>query len=338
MQSRLFFLGSLLVAGCTFDKEIDLGPTGGTGGPTSSTGGVAPGGGGIGLSGARSGGVAPQGGGRDGGGTPGNGGVVTGGTASGGAATGGVVTGGTASGGTATGGVVTGGMATGGAGASVPECEIVSSLPEMGADCTQAELGLSWCLPNGDRCVCQHDTWYCNTRCATDYPTLPERNASCLTGAACNYPTGESCTCIAGRWRCLGQTIVASCAADGWPTTGDPCQESEFGTGCEYPYLSTAFICECGGFMGLFPPLRPGQLPTWTCYQSAFISAGCPATQPPYDFDTKCPMGPGGSLCLYGSTQCLCMSYSDGAESPYGEHYYPWICGLATYPQSYFRM
>jgi hypothetical protein len=97
-------------------------------------------------------------------------------------------------------------------------------------------------------------------------------------------------------------------------------------------------ICECGGYLGNFPPPIPGRPPTWLCYQSGFSTAACPATQPPYDFDTKCPMGTGVSLCLYGSTVCLCMSYSDGGLPPDGSLYYPWICGLATYPQSYPRM
>ncbi len=322
MESRLLFLGSLLVGGCLFDQEVDLGPTGGAGGQTSSTGGVA-----------------PQSGGWGGAGTPGTGGEVTGGTAHGGMANGGAANGGIANGGTATGGVVTGGAPTGGSGgAAVPECEIVSSLPEIGTNCTQAQLGESWCLPNGDRCVCQHDTWYCNTRCATDYPTVPTPNAPCLTGAACNYPTGDSCTCIAGHWRCLGR-IGASCPAN-VPSSGDPCQDSEFGNGCEYPSSvrgdsqQNIVICECGGLLGIFPPPLPGRPPAWTCYEQGVNSAPCPATQPPYDFDTKCAMEASRTLCLYGSTECLCMSFYDGAES----NYYPWICGLATYPQSYVGM
>ncbi len=226
-----------------------------------------------------------------------------------------------------------------GGGASVPECEIVAALPEMGSDCTQAELGESWCLPNGDRCVCQHDTWYCNTRCATDYPTVPATNASCAVGAACNYPSGEHCTCIAGRWLCLGRT-GASCPAN-YPVTGDPCLDSQIGNACEtYPVAwdtsgqQGTVICQCGDYPGYpdISPIPPGNA-TWTCYLYKVNGTKCPATQPSYDFGTKCPLG--GGLCRYGSTECLCMSYYDGAMPPDGNHYYPWICGLATYPQGY---
>jgi hypothetical protein len=284
--------------------------TGGAGGVSlaAPNGGRANGssGGTLNLGGVSAGGTTSTGGAPIGGNAMG--GVVTGGNATGGAVTGGsatggvaVVTGGTATGGTATGGTDTGGSATGGT-ASVPLCDTVDSLPAVGTAC--ATLGESRCDPIGNQCVCARGIWYCNTSCASTYPTEPTPCSDCIRGAACNYPSGASCACINLKWMCIG---TSACSAS-MPAFGDAC-DGLSGSWCDYPNSNPAL--HMAAYCQPTPYSSTGS--TWAVLQSAV----CPATQPAYSLTNTCP---GAALCSYGSTRCVCPEA--GA---------PWICGLGIF-------
>jgi hypothetical protein len=235
------------------------------------------------------------------GGTSSTGGAPTGGKASGGAFTGGKATGGNPTGGVFSGG---GGNATGGS-ASAPSCATVISLPNMGAACSAA--GESQCDKSGNQCVCERGIWYCNTVCASTYPTEPTPNSACYRGAACNYPSGVGCSCVNLSWFCLGSKGCP--AAAGMPLTGDSCNGLT-GVACDYPNSSPAlhFTCYC------MVNADAGTGSTWVCAQSSV----CPTTQPAYSQANACP---GFATCSYGSIRCACLSGKT-----------PWVCGLAAFP------
>jgi hypothetical protein len=252
-----------------------------TGGTTTNTGGKATGGtaantGGTATAGANSGGTAPNTG-----GTAAN----TGGTATAGANTGGKATGGTTAN--------TGGSATGGA-ASACIGNPVSTLPVMGTACST--VGDSQCDPSGGRCVCERGIWYCNTECASNYPTQPTPNSACHRGAACTYGAA-GCACVSLQWMCVG---TSACPATS-PLTGAAC--SSLNIACDYPDADPRlhFVCYCSGG-------ADGGTPNWTCAQSA----ACPATQPPLGSTTGCT---GLAVCTYGNTHCACTQGGD-----------PWVC------------
>jgi hypothetical protein len=226
----------------------------------------------------------------------------------GGAATGGAATGGVNTGGPNTGGVGFGGFDFGGSSASTGDasgslCSSVASLPSMGTACTNA--GETLCDASGNRCLCEHGIWFCNTACAAAHPNPPAPNSDCQTGAVCDYPAaGVSCACTDQKWNCFGGSV---CPTD-MPITGDACG-TVVAEVCDYPnsvpFLHYICACPLPGDAGLDA--------TWTCYQSA----PCPAAQPPYDLTTTCQ---GPALCAYGSTQCACVQGS------------PWFCGLVGIP------
>jgi hypothetical protein len=273
-------------------------PIGGISAGGNATGGAATGGnptGGAAIGGVSAGGSAT--GGNPTGGAA-IGGVSAGGsaTASGGKGTGGVVTGGTASGGTATGGGATGGTA------SVPVCSTVASLPTMGTACST--MGESQCDASGNQCVCSRGVWYCNTSCASTYPTEPTPNSACIGGAACNYPSGVSCQCLNSRWVCIGTSDCP--AAANMPLTGDACNGST-GVLCDYPNSIPFFHMTCFCMANA----DASSVSTWTCVHPSL----CPTTQPAYSLTNACP----GTLtfCSYGSTPCSCLQSGT-----------PWVCGL----------
>jgi hypothetical protein len=199
-------------------------------------------------------------------------------------------------GGTSSGGGATGGWATGGT-ASVPVCDTVESLPTMGVACTT--WGESRCDPSGNQCVCERGVWYCNTSCASTYPTEPTPYLACVRGAACNYPSGVSCSCINLLWMCMGRS---GCPAD-IPTTGDACGGMA-GVWCDYPNANPHMTCVCMPYDGGL---------SWTCMQSS----ACPATQPAYDLTNSCQ---GLALCTYDSTRCSCQTMGT-----------PWVCGIGVF-------
>jgi hypothetical protein len=206
-------------------------------------------------------------------------------------------------GGSATGGSGTGGSA--GAAPSVPVCDTVASLPTMGTACST--YGESKCDVAGNRCVCERGYWYCNTTCATSYPTEPAPDSTCINGAACNYPSGVGCQCVNSRWVCTG---TSSCpAAANMPMTGEACGGLA-GVWCDYPNQNPALHIMCG----CTPGNVDASLATWTCMQSY----PCPTTQPAYDLTHPCAAG-GVALCSYGSTRCKCSSVV------------PWVCGFGSF-------
>jgi len=228
------------------------------------------------------------------------GGRGTGGGPSGGTAQGGSYTGGRATGGVTTGGRNTGGNATGGGSTCVGSP--VSSLPAMGTACSTP--GESQCDASDRQCVCERGIWYCNSSCASTYPTLPTPNTACQSGAACDYPSGASCTCSNSTWTCIG---TSSCPAAA-PTTGVSCNDVT-GVACDYPG-SVHLVCMC-------TIANDGGLPTWTC----FVSANCPPAQPPYNPSQTCT---GPAICTYGANRCGCL-YPSGTTTS------SWVCGVGYF-------
>jgi hypothetical protein len=284
-------LGTLAAVGtsCGGSDNSKTTPSNSTGGGKAVGGGKTGGGsavsgnsaGGSGNSGSSSGGTTANTGGKATGGTAAN----TGGTATAGANTGGKATGGTTAN--------TGGSATGGA-ASACIGNPVSTLPVMGTACST--VGDSQCDPSGGRCVCERGIWYCNTECASNYPTQPTPNSACHRGAACTYGAA-GCACVSLQWMCVG---TSACPATS-PLTGAAC--SSLNIACDYPDADPRlhFVCYCSGG-------ADGGTPNWTCAQSA----ACPATQPPLGSTTGCT---GLAVCTYGNTHCACTQGGD-----------PWVC------------
>ncbi len=272
--------GATVTAGGT-----STGGTTTTGGTQGITGGVPTGGAATG--GAATGGVAT-------GGSP-AGGAAAGGADTGGAATGGTNSGGVSSGGASTGGTNGGGTAGGGA-SSGPVCNVVTTLPTMGQACTNASE--SQCDGSGGRCICQLGIWYCNTACASSYPTRPTPNTACQKGAACNYGD-EGCACFNSRWMCIGGSGCP--AAANKPMTGQDCN-SQTGLTCDYPSTDplSHLVCSCSANGDA------GSGSAWTCAQSA----RCPATQ-----SLLVGFCPGVAVCTYGSTYCACIQAG-----------IPWVC------------
>jgi hypothetical protein len=204
--------------------------------------------------------------------------------------------GGSATGGRATaGGTASGGNATGGT-ASVAVCTTVASLPALGTACSTE--GESQCDPSGHQCVCQRQRWFCNTICASTYPTLPTPDSECPAGAACSYPSGVSCACFASRWVCTGSS---NCPED-VPSTGTVCP-GLVGLACDYPNSDTHMACGCPQN---YRDASTGS--TWVCA----TLPPCPATQPAYG--ETCP---GFATCSYGAARCGCWQTGN-----------PWVCGL----------
>jgi hypothetical protein len=216
--------------------------------------------------------------------------------------------GGTATGGTTVmGGRATGGTASGG-GASTCIGTTVATLPALGSCCGNLStcpgtlaMGTSLCDADGNQCVCRRGTWYCNTSCASTYPTEPAPNSACIHGAACNYPSGVSCACVYDSWSCMGGSGCPATA----PLTGEACNGLN-GLACDYPHepapvphLTCLCISNADASTGS----------TWTCAVS-----DCPATQPPYSPADSCSRT--FAFCSYGSAQCTCWMDD------------PWICGL----------
>ncbi len=221
------------------------------------------------------------------------------------AATGGT----TVMGGRATGGTATAGAGGAAGGTAVSVCQTVTTLPEQYSSCTNT--GQSQCLPNGDRCVCLRNVWYCNTECANIPEPTPGTDCSSHRGAACNYANGAGCSCENYRWNdgwmCMGDS--SSCPAGNSITTGASCIQP--GIFCDYPDpggdpLLHKF-CAC-------PSARAdaSQVSAWYC----FLAARCPATQPVYP--TAC--GNGLALCAYGTVYCSCFSTGN------------WICDWPGFP------
>ena len=224
------------------------------------------------------------------------------------AGVGGSTTGGTpAMGGNATGGSATGGTAT------VPVCDTVETLPAQGTGCNNT--GESHCDRSGNQCACARGIWYCNTSCASTYPTEPSPYSECNSGTACSYPSGVSCVCgdltiepsdvRNRRWLCTGGSLCPP----GRPMTGDLCNDFT-GMFCDYPPDSTApgVLCVCS------PCGADGGLSCWTCA----VSAACPATQPVYSLTDSCG---GYAWCRYGSDLCICLQGGT-----------PWCCGTGCFP------
>jgi hypothetical protein len=105
-------------------------------------------------------------------------------------------------------------------------------------------------------------------------------------------------------WMCIG---TAGCPTS-VPATGDPCNNLT-GVACDYrgnPHL----VCVCQ------PGADAGSSPTWTCVQSA----ACPATPPPYDLSTTCPVP---AICSYPSSPSHCECLQTGT---------PWVCSFGYFP------
>jgi hypothetical protein len=167
----------------------------------------------------------------------------------------------------------------------------------MGTTCTVA--GESQCNTSGDRCVCQLGMWYCNTACASTYPTQPTPNTTCLRGAACTY--GDAgCACVNSLWMCVGGSSCPDAAS--LPVTGQDCS-AQTGITCDYPNTNPAphMVCVCSA------NADAGSGSTWTCIQSAV----CPAT-PPYDLTEICR---GTAVCTYDAVHCACLQAGT-----------PWLC------------
>jgi hypothetical protein len=211
-------------------------------------------------------------------------------------------------GGSAAGGAATGGSATGGT-ASVPVCDIVDSLPPIGSTCNFT--GESRCDRSGNQCACQRGIWYCNTSCASTYPTEPSLDSACVKGSACTYPSGVSCTCVGGKWMCMGGSFCPAVR----PVDTVPCTDLT-GAICEYPAdarHAASAVCECVSNEIFLPLFDAGSGSSWAC----MAPSACPLTQPIYGSGDSCP----GyyALCSYGSTLCTCQ----GGTS--------WTCGSVSF-------
>ena len=200
-----------------------------------------------------------------------------------------------------------GGSATGGA-ASVPVCDAVDSLPDIGTACSTP--GESRCDPSGNQCVCARGIWYCNTNCASTYPTEPSPCSDCVRGSACNYPSGASCACTSTSWTCLGGSACP--AAANTLTSGQAC-DGLTGLACDYPNSNPALhiACFCTG------KADASAGSTWICIQLG----ACPKTNPAYGVSNVCP---GVTFCSYDSTRCSCLEAGT-----------PWVCGLGGFFPSF---
>jgi hypothetical protein len=190
-----------------------------------------------------------------------------------------------------TGGSATGGSATGGT-AAVPVCQAVAALPTAGSLCSNA--GESACTASG-RCVCARGIWYCDTACASTYPTPPVAYTDCLKGTACMYSGGVGCTCFGGKWFC---------------TSGIACPDAMTGARCDDPGTWCQYTDPAYGTMScLCYPGPDGGAATYTCV----VGTPCPKTPPPYP--TACSSNYG--YCPYASGRTLCSCPFNGGQ---------WIC------------